>query len=252
MVFYRPQTPDMTTPATPSDPKPAVTCRAVPPAAEPWTAESVEEWLKRIWEQNRNAVYVLCGLVLAGIIAKGIWHYIAEQQEAEVGQEYAAAATPEMLKAFAAAHEGKSLAGVAELQLADAAYAEGRAADAVTAYQKAIAALPAGAFTSRARLGLAISEIQAGRGPEGEEALRQLAGDPNQFKSVRSEAAYQLAVLAAAGGRAEELKRLAEQLAQIDSSSSWTQRAFALQADLPAAAQAPASATGVGIQLGKK
>ena len=173
------------------------------------TAQSFEEGLHRFWARNRNAVYVLCSLVLAGIIVRGGWDYFSAQREAEIGQEYAAAKTPEMLKAFAASHEGKPLAGAAELRLGDEAYAGGRAADAVAAYGKAVGLLPAGVFASRARLGLAMSEIQAGRASEGEAALKQISSDPGEPKAARAEAAYQLASLAAAAGRADEVKRLA-------------------------------------------
>jgi len=242
----------MTTPADPYDPKSA----QAPVVAAVATAESFGEVLRHFWERNSNAVYVLCGLVLAGIVVKGGWDYMAAQKQIEIGQEYAAATTPEMLRTFAASHEGIPLAGAAELSLGDMAYGDGRSADAVTAYEKAVAVLPAGVFASRARLGLAMSEVQAGRSSEGEAGLRQLSGDPSQTKAVRTEAVYQLASIAAAGGRADEVRRLAEQLVQIDPASPWTQRAFALQATLSAsskaAAPAPAPAMGVGVQPGKR
>ena len=239
----------MTTPADPSKPKSA----AAPEVGVAATAQSFEQGLHRFWGRNRNAVYVLCGMVLAGIVIRGGWDYMAAQKEAEIGRDYAAAATPEMLKSFAASHEGKPLAGVAELRLADQAYAEGHAADAVAAYEKAAGLLPSGVFASRARLGLAMSEVQAGRASEGEAVLKQLSGDSNEPKAVRAEAAYQMASLAAAAGRADEVRRLAEQLVQIDPESPWSQRAFALEASLPAPAPAPAvpAPNGAGVRLEK-
>ena len=71
-------------------------------------------------------------------------------------------------------------------------------------------------------------------------ALRELSGDLHQFKAVRAEATYQLASLAASAGRADEVQKLSVQVMQIDPNSSWAQRAFALQARVPAASAAPA------------
>jgi hypothetical protein len=229
----------MTEPATPSDPKLPATVPAQDAAVTLDPATPFEEGLRLFWERNRNAVYVLCVLVLLGILAKGGWDYWAAQKAAQVGADYAAAASPEQLKHFAADHAGEPLAGVAELRVGDTAYGAGKMADAATAYQQAVTALPAGPLAARAKLGLAMAEVQSGRTGEGEAGLRQLATDPAQLKAVRTEAAYQLASLAATAGRADEVRKLAEQLVQIDPSSPWTQRAFELQSTLPAPA-APA------------
>jgi tetratricopeptide (TPR) repeat protein len=185
-------------------------------------------------------VYVACAIVLLGIVGKGGWDYLADEKEAAVGNDYAASTTPDQLRTFAAEHSVSPLAGAADLQLADQAYAAGKAAEAADDYQKALAALPPGPFVARAHLGLAMAQVQAGRTSEGESGLRQLVNDPTQLKAVRAEATYQLASLAAAAGRPDEVRKLSEQIMQLDPSSPWTQRAFGLQARLTAPA-APAS-----------
>jgi hypothetical protein len=222
--------------ATPSDPKTPALIPAQDAAVTLDPATSFGEGLRLFWARNGNAIYVLCALVLVGILAKGAWDYFAAQKQMQIGAEYAAASTPEALKRFAGEHADDPLAGVADLRIADGAYAAGKPAEAIPAYQSAVSALPAGPLAARARLGLALCEVQAGRSGEGEAALRQLASDPTQLKGVRTEAAYQLASLAAAAGRADDVRKWAEQLIQIDPSSPWTQRAFALQSSVAAAA----------------
>jgi hypothetical protein len=100
-----------------------------------------------------------------------------------------------------------------------------------------------------------MAKIAAGKTAEGETALKSLAGDAAQLKGIRAEASYHLASLAAEAGRADDVKKYSEQVAQIDPSSPWTQRAMTLRASLPATpaaaspqAEAPA-AGGVQIKL---
>lgn len=232
----------MTTPATPSAPQPAGDDRNLV-AVDASTAIGLEEKLHVFWQKNGNAVLVLCGLVLAGIIAKGGWDYLARQKELDVEKDYAAATTPEARKAFAAVHSGHSLAGIAELLLADEAYAAGKATDALAGYEKVIATIKTGPLTARAQLGRAMAKIQTGKTADGTAELKQLAGDPAQFKGVRAEAAYQLTSLAADAANGAEVQKFADQLMSIDPQSAWAQRAMSLRAMFPAA-PVPAAAAG--------
>jgi hypothetical protein len=224
----------MPTPATPSQPTPAGDDRNLVAVDETYLAPSFEDRLHGFWKKNGTAVLVLLALVLAGIVAKGGWDYLAAQKEAGVQKDYADATTPEKLKTFAAAHPGHTLGAVAQLRLADDAHTAGKAADAVSGYEQAAAALKTGPLAARAQLGLAMAKIAAGKTAEGETALKALAGDAAQLKGVRTEAAYQLASLAAEAGRTEDVKKYSDQVAQIDAASPWNQRALSLRASLPA------------------
>jgi hypothetical protein len=88
-----------------------------------------------------------------------------------------------------------------------------------------------------------MAKIAAGKTAEGETALKALAGDAAQLKGIRAEASYHLASLAAEAGRADDVKKYSEQVAQIDPSSPWTQRAMTLRASLPVAPAAAAPQT---------
>jgi hypothetical protein len=221
----------MSSPALPSDSQPAA---AAGPVANP------DEVLLGFWEKNREILITACVLILAAIVGRGGWEYFSSQRELGVERDYAEASTPEQLRAFAEAHPNHSLAGAAELRVADGAYQAGQNADALAAYDRAGALLKTGVLAARARLGAAIVKIQTGQATEGIAALQQLANDPKQFSNIRTEAMYHLASLAAEAGRADETRQLSTQLLQIDPSSPWTQRAFTLLEKLPAPTAAPA------------
>ena len=243
----------MTTPASPSQPTPAGDDRNLVAVDAAYIAPSFEDRLHAFWKKNGTAVIVLCAIILVGIVAKGGWDYMAAQKDAGIQQDYAGATTPEKLKSFAAANSGHILGAVAQLRLADDAYAAGKAAEAATGYEQAAAALKTGPLFARAQLGQAMAKIAAGKTAEGETALKALAGDSTQFKGIRTEAAYHLASLAAEAGRTEDLKKFSEQVAQIDPASPWTQRAMSLRASLAAptvgAAPVTPAAPPAGVQV---
>ncbi|MBI4624861.1 MAG: hypothetical protein HY736_16800 [Verrucomicrobia bacterium] len=222
----------MTTPATPASPKPAGDDRNLV-AVDAVTATSFEDRLHLFWTKNGNAVLALCGLIILGVLAKGGWEYFAHQRELDVEKAYAAATTPEQLKTFAAAHSSHPLGGIAQLRIADTAYAAGKSADAIAGYDKALGMVKEGPLAVRAQLGRALAKVQAGKTAEGTVELKQLANDAKQFKAVRVEATYHLSSLAAEAGNGADVQKYSEQLMQIDAASPWTQRALALRASMP-------------------
>ncbi len=194
----------------------------------------LDEQLRQAWERYGNVIYVVCALIALSIIAKGTWDYLAHQKEVAIERDYAASQSPESLKTFAAAHRGHSLAGLAELRLADDSYAAGKYDAARASYQDAISDLPSGPFLAHAKIGLAVSQALSGKPGEGEAALRQLLNDTTQLKAVRCEAGFHLASIAAQAGRAAEVQTLAEQLMTIDPTSPYSERAFAIRGEMPA------------------
>lgn len=230
----------MTTPATPSAPKPAGDDRKLVAVDESYLAPTFEDKLQLFWKNNGSAVLSLCGLVFVGILAKGGWDYLQTQKELEVEKSYASATTSEQLKTFAAANAEHSLAGVAQLRLADEAYAAGKSADAIAGYDKAFATIKTGPLAARAQLGRALAKVQSGKTAEAITELKQLAGDAGQFKGLRAEAAYHLTSLAAEAANAADVQKYSDQLMQLDPSGPWTQRALMLRASVPAAPAAPA------------
>ena len=210
-----------------------------------------EDKMRGFWASYRKVVLALCALVLLGIVGKGALEYFEEQREEGVRKAYAAATTPDQLKAFAAANASHSLAGVAHLRMADDAYKAGKAADAASGYEKAAGTLKSGPLAARARLGLALSNVLAGKSADGAKVLGQVAADEKEFKAVRAEAIYHLCSLAAEAGQADEVQKRVDDLTKLDVSSPWTQRAMSLRASLPPAADAKkdAAAAPAGVQV---
>jgi hypothetical protein len=232
----------MSMPATPSNPTPAGDDRNLV-AVDPTTAVSFEDKLQLFWKKNRNAVFVLCLAVVLAIAAKEGWQYMGRQKETEIEKVYAAATTPEQLKAFAVSHADHTLGGIAHLRMADDAYKAGKSADAIAGYEKAIGSLKEGPLVARAQLGRALAKVQSGKTADGQAELKKMADDAKQLKAVRAEAAYHLTSLAVDAGDAAEAQKYVDQLMQLDVASPWTQRAMGIRATLPAQPAAGAPAT---------
>lgn len=232
----------MTKPDTPSATPSAGSDRNVVAVDEHTIGLTMEDRLRIYWQRNGKSVLALVVLIVIAIVAKGAWDYRAAQREQEIEREYAAASTPEQLKAFAGAHAGHVLTGITRLRLADADYAAGKSTEAVYGYEDAIATIKTGPLVSRARLGLAMANVQSGKAAEGEAGLKQLATDANEPKGTRVEAAYHLASLANVAGRADDVKKYSDLLMQIDPTSPWLQRALMLRASLVPAVAPTAAA----------
>lgn len=213
--------------------------RNLVPVDENYLAPTFEDRLRLFWGKNSRTVLAACALVLAVILGKGGYEFIVAQREKAIAADYALATSDDQLKAFAAAHGDHVLGGLAELRLADQAYSNGNYAEARSAYGKAAGILKNNTFGQRARLGSAISAVQAGAVAEGETALKQLSSDLTLSKLIRSEAAYHLAALAAAAGNTAEAIRLIEQATVIDPDGHWADRASMLRSSLPSVAAAP-------------
>jgi hypothetical protein len=244
----------MSTPATPPQPTPAGDDRNLV-AIDPSTMLSFEDRVTLFWEKNRKIIYLVCGLIVGGIVGRGALDYSARQKELAVQAAYAAATTNDQLKSFASAHTGHALAGVALVRIADTAYQAGKAAEAVSAYDSALSALKTGPLAARAKLGRALSKAVSGKVADGTAELKTLADDTAELKSIRAEALYHLTSLAVDAVNAADAQKYVDQLMKLDVSSSWTQRAMALRASLPAApaaaepAKAGAPASGVEVKL---
>jgi hypothetical protein len=235
----------MSTPENPGQSKTADAPNLVPADA---AGLSFEQTLHNFWKQYGRLVVAGCVVVLLAILGQGVLDYMAAQKEAEVRRAYAAANTPEKLKAFAAAQSGHLLAGVASLQLADEAYAAGRGAEAVGLYESVAKLLADTPLAGRVKLGRAMALLQAGRTAEAETALQELADLATASVAFRAEAAYHLATRAQTAGRTEQVRKLSDQIMQMDPSSPWAQRALLLGAgqSLPSAPDAAADEPAAG------
>ena len=213
------------------------------PAEAPVVEPGFEIAVHEFWDRNRNFVLMLCAAALLVIAGREGWQYFANAREKDLQADYAKAGdSADRLAKFADAHAGHALAGVAALRVADEKFSAGDYKSASSSYQKAAGSLQTDALLGRARLGAAISQLNSGDQAAGEAALKALSADPAAFKSARAEAFYHLASLAAGAGKADEVRKLAEQLSLIEANGPWAQRATILVAGLPAEAGKPGPA----------
>jgi Uncharacterized protein conserved in bacteria len=214
---------------------------------ENYLAPTLEDKLLIFWEKNGRSVIAVVVLVAVGLIARWGFQVFAENRERAIAAEYAAANDSVALKAFAESQPTAALSGVAYLRLADEAYAEGRFAAAQADYDSAKKILGNNILGDRARLGSAISQIQAGDAAGGKTALEALANDVSYLGTLRGEAAFHLAVLAREAGQPAEARKWVELTLSADPTGLWAQRAMQLSIGLPedpASTEAPANSEG--------
>lgn len=212
-----------------------------PQGAAPVYQPSLETAVHAFWARYRQGILTVCGVALLAIVGREGWQYFAASREQGVQAEYAKIADQTAkLSSFADAHTGHALAGIAYLRLADGKFSAGDYKTAATLYQKAAGSLRSEALLGRAKLGAAMSQLNSGDQAAGEATLKAISADITLAKGARAEAAYQLASLAAAAGKMDEVKKLADEVSKIDAASSWAQRATMLLVSQPAAASLPA------------
>jgi hypothetical protein len=205
-----------------------------------------ETAVQGFWAKNRQGILVACVVVLVAIAGRELWQYVAAGREESVRAEYAKADQAAKLEAFASANSGHALAGVASLRVADEKFAATDYKAAAAAYQKAAGNLKNPTLLGRARLGAAVSQLNGGDQAGAEAALKAVTAEAALDKGVRAEAGYHLATLAADAGKADEVKKLAEEVSKIDGTSIWAQRATMLAVRQPGAAK-PAETAAPGL-----
>ncbi|WP_221032212.1 tetratricopeptide repeat protein [Actomonas aquatica] len=196
----------------------------------PAAAPDLEENVQLFWEKNRTLLIGIAVLVLVAIVGRNGWIMLQESQEEAARMEYAALDSDSAREAFADSHAGTTLAGAALLEVADAAFADGRFGEAKTKYQAAAEELEGTVFADRVSLGVAMSTLMSGDESAAITALRDLANNPAVSPAVRSEAIFHLASRAANSGDFEALNSLVTQIVAIDPASNWTRRVTMLQA----------------------
>lgn len=185
-----------------------------------------DEKLKSFWLKNEKTVYAACLIVIIVVAAFGIFRNMQKDGDNKVGQEYAAANTPEKLRSFITAYPDHALAAAAQIHLADEAYVAKNYVEAAAAYDKAAAAKNS-PFAGRAMIGAAMSKALVGQTADAESRLTQISNDATQPAGIRGEAAYHLATLAVSTGRTADGVKLYERVNTIAPASDWARAAAA-------------------------
>lgn len=189
----------------------------------------IDENLHAFWTKYGSAILTFCTVALVGYLVVAGYKAWQTKREASLGQEFAALTTPAQWRAFAAAHAGDRLAGLAYVDVADDAYASGQIASAQEAYEDAIPLLKDDPLQVRARIGEGVCLVQLGQVEAGQTKLRGIFDDKTLLPVARAEAGYQLASIAMSSGHPDDARAMAMQLLSIDAHSPWTQMALMLR-----------------------
>ncbi len=230
-------------PAIPPKPKPAGDNRNLVTVDESYVAPGLEDHLRLFWEKNARLILTIILAVAIVIVGRGFYRVMLERQAEAVQAAYAAATTETQLRDFITANATDPLAGIAQLRLADGAYTAGNFTESHTAYVKALPLLAGTPLAPRAQLGAAVTLLQSGDTTAASTALTQIADAASLPKATRAEAAYDLAVLAAAAGQSDQVMRLTVQIATIDPTGQFAQRASELSSRPSAPTAGPVSGT---------
>jgi predicted negative regulator of RcsB-dependent stress response len=199
---------------------------------------TLEERLFEFWEKNRSLLLGAVVVVLVAIVGRQVWGHLQERKEAGIRAEFGSAVTSEQKSAFARAHAGHALAGVALLFVADEAYTNREYDKAAQLYAEAGSALSDPVLRARALLGEGMAGLQSGSASTGVAVLTRLADDAAAPESLRFEALYHLASHALASGDAEASRSRLDKLDALNPVGIWASRSAALRARLPVAAEA--------------
>ncbi len=208
---------------------------------ENYLAPTFEDRLQIFWSKHSRTVWTLTGIVAAVIVGRYAFETYAAYRERQVRADYAAASTTAQLQAFVQTHPTAILAGVAQLRIADDAYAAGNYASAREAYAAASPLLADHPLAARARLGAAFAPLQGGDVTTAKPALEALANDTTFARAYRAESAYHLAVLARDAGQVAEATRWVELVTSVEPQGAWANRANQMRESLPVVS-APAAA----------
>lgn len=185
---------------------------------------SFEDRLHLYWMENKGFISG-CIAVLALLVIgyNGMKIYVSYSED-QIQAAYAEAKVNDTLRDFAKEQSGKSLGGLAALNVADKAYTAEDYATAIEFYGISLDSVENDILLGRAKIGQAFATFYNGEKDEGLAQLRGLAADTGVPEAVRAEAAYHLAVNADVSGDAQAFENYASQVASISTAGRWQQR----------------------------
>ena len=144
-------------------------------------------WL--YWTRNKKSIVSSIALAFAIIIGVNSWKHYKASAEQSRAAAFEKASTPAQLADFAKQYEGSKLAGVALLQNADAAYKDGKFAEAKSLYAAAKKDLKGTILLGKALLGEAVS-LYATDKAAGENLLKAVFDDSTIDAVYKAQAGY--------------------------------------------------------------
>lgn len=210
-------------------PKPSGDDRNLVDIDEAFAEADFEDRMWLFWNKNKTGIIAGVVILILGVIGINTYRLLEAKQHAAMQEEYSAAiGDTEKLKAFGASNADAPLGGLALLEAADAQYAAGDFAAAISLYQQSLVPLQNSVVVGRARLGVAMAQIKAGQADAGKNTLREILATEALLAAVRAEAAVRLAQLELADGNRDAAKQLLDRVAKMSNVEYWQNNAKAL------------------------
>ncbi len=204
----------------------------------------IEDQVWLFWNKNKSTIIYLIIAIFIGVIAVEGYRMYQSSAVKSMQAAYGQAETPEALTSFGQEYAGQPLAGLALLQSADNQYKNGNYTAAAPLYKSAAESLSETYVQGRARLGEAMSQIQAGQTEQGKSLLTSLSGDSKALVAIRAEATFNLGILALSAEDFGGARRYFEQTSALDKDGPWGSQADRMLQQVPelAASATPAPA----------
>lgn len=162
-------------------------------------------WL--YWTRNKKSIITSIVLAFAIIIGVQSWKLYKASQERELAQAYASVSNDKQLAEFAKEYAGTTLAGVALLQSADAAYSDGKFAEAQKLYGDSKAELESTILYGRALLGEATCAYALDKA-KGMDLLKIAYNTASLNPVYKAQAGYMLALALKEQNKSDEAKKI--------------------------------------------
>ena len=183
---------------------------------------SLEEKLHLYWVENKSMISGAIAVLALLIIGFNGMRIYKEAAQDSLQNAYAEAKANGALESFALEYPNKNLGGFAALLVADEFYTAGNYSSAAEFYAKAAAALESDLLSARAQLGESFAKFYGDKEEDGLSALNRIAADASLPESIRTEAAYHLAIEADVKGETDAFDSYATQISS-SASRQWSQ-----------------------------
>ncbi|MEX0324726.1 MAG: hypothetical protein AB3N33_01425 [Puniceicoccaceae bacterium] len=200
----------------------------------------IEERFNDFWKKNGTGIFGGIAIGAAIVIGIQLVQYFGDKKEDSIRAEYSLATTPEAKLEFAGSNADHQLAGLAQLQVADARYDEGSFTEAADLYAESAKVFVDATLVSRAILGQGMSLLQAGETESGRAVLEAVARDSSALDQTRGEAAYHLAISLWEADETDKAVEATDIILQLDAAPFWAFKANSLRERLGADALPPA------------
>ena len=156
---------------------------------------SFEDRVQIYWLENRSFIYGCITLLLIILVGYQSLRILKNHRATELQDAYIEATeSTEMLAEFAQGNSDTKLGGFAALLAGDSAYSDGDYELAVKYYDLAAESLADNFLSGRAQIGSAFAHFYSGLEEEAIGKLKMISANNALPETIRTEAAYHLAV----------------------------------------------------------